>query len=110
MNGGTMRYYAGFGGGRTLSAPMTWGQAAIWKSIDNLAPHDSYLNRGRMFTVDGYPPEESAAVIGRLLTRHESLRTRVALHFGAEDLPGQVLDGDGALAIEAVEADPDTVQ
>jgi hypothetical protein len=104
-----MRYYADFGGGRSLSAPMTWGQAAIWKSIDNLAPHDWYLNQGRMFTVAGYPPEESAALLGRLLTRHESLRTRVSLPTGGDDLPGQVVDGDGAIVVEAVDADPDTV-
>jgi hypothetical protein len=74
-----------FAGGRAGTAPLTWGQRAIWDTIVKTAPDDRYFNFGRVLAVPGrarpLTPVRAAEVLGALVARHESLRTR--------------LDGDG---------------
>lgn len=37
-----------FAGDRSGTAPLTWGQQAIWNAILRTAPNDIYFNIGRL--------------------------------------------------------------
>ncbi|MEV2237219.1 condensation domain-containing protein [Micromonospora sp. NPDC049891] len=73
--------YAQFTGGRAASAPLTWGQRAMWRDVDEFESPAAYraLSLPRTLTV---PASAAVAVpqavraVGALLDRHESLRTR----------------------------------
>ncbi|MFF4773501.1 condensation domain-containing protein [Microtetraspora fusca] len=100
--GGTVISFAGT---RSGTAPLTWGQLAIWQAILRTAPDDHYFNFGRVVEVPrGARPVSVAHVsrgIGLLVERHEALRTLV----GPE--PCQDLRGRGELPIRvAADADP----
>ncbi|GIH98658.1 hypothetical protein [Planobispora takensis] len=68
-----------FSGGRSGTAPLTWGQRAIWDTVRKTAPDDRYFNFGRILPVPGragpLSPERAAEMLGALVERHESLRT-----------------------------------
>jgi hypothetical protein len=72
--------HAEFAGGRAGIGPLNWGQRGVWKAIEDLAPDDHWLNlravldapRSRAVDVP-----TALAAIGRLVERHESLRTRI---------------------------------
>ncbi|MCT9932890.1 condensation domain-containing protein [Planotetraspora sp. A-T 1434] len=94
-----------FSGARSGTAPLTWGQRAIWDTIERTAPDDHYFNFGRVLEVPrGARPASVAHVsrgIGLLLERHESLRTLVGPG------PCQDLRDRGELAVRIVaDADP----
>ncbi|GIH02956.1 hypothetical protein Rhe02_10230 [Rhizocola hellebori] len=75
-----MQTFADFRGDRAVSAPLTWGQYAIWKAIVALAPGDAVLNQQRLLTVPNRAEcavADAAGAIGALISRHESLRTRI---------------------------------
>nr|BFE87823.1 hypothetical protein GCM10020093_104240 [Planobispora longispora] len=78
-SGGTVE--ARFSGGRSGTAPLTWGQRAIWDAVRKTAPDDRYFNFGQILPVPGrarpLTPERAAAALGSLVERHESLRTRL---------------------------------
>lgn len=93
---------AGFGGDRTGSAPLTWGQRAIWKTVEAMAPDDHWLNVRKLlqFAAHRAPTvDETVAAVGRLVTGHEALRTRV--HPGP-DGPVQVVGDTGSVPVEVV--------
>ncbi len=100
-----MEAYAEFRGDRTVSAPLTWGQYAIWKAIVALAPGDAVLNVTRMLPVPDRADASVADVakaVGALISRHESLRTRI------RDLDGHPLQevlGTGRIPLTVVECD-----
>jgi hypothetical protein len=99
--------FAEFHGERTGVEPLTWGQRSIWDTVARLAPADHFLNVRRVLSLSvraGVTPAAAASAVGRLMSRHETLRTRVRL-VGSE--PQQVLAGAGRLAIGSVEAAPD---
>ncbi|WP_328345490.1 condensation domain-containing protein [Micromonospora sp. NBC_00421] len=93
---------ASFSGARGETAPLTWGQQGIWDAIQRNAP--GHFNVG---TVVAVPPglkqdaRTIAAAIGRLLDRHESLRTRILAVDGEYR---QAVERSGALRVEVVEA------
>ncbi|MDG4764532.1 condensation domain-containing protein [Solwaraspora sp. WMMD406] len=103
---------ASFAGHRTVSAPLTWGQRAIWRNLDEFANPYTVLNLPRTLRV----PDRAAAgvgdvstAIGRLVDRHESLRTR--FHPGDGTLR-QVASAGGELPVRvrtvpAADSDPD---
>jgi hypothetical protein len=102
--------YADFRGPRSGTAPLTWGQRSIWKAIDEFAPHHGWLNICRVLTVPKRAPADVASVartIGDLMSRHESLRTRIAERDGVRRQ--EVFDA-GRLELSVVEcaADDDT--
>ena len=72
--------YADFHGGRATTAPLTWGQRAMWPSVVEFEAQATFLNLRRVLAVsrraDADVPTVSRA-IGQLVSRHESLRTRV---------------------------------
>ncbi|WP_254897575.1 condensation domain-containing protein [Kitasatospora sp. NA04385] len=99
-----------FAGGRAGTAPLTWGQRAIWHAIGRTAPNDHYFNLGRVLPLaDRGAPVDAGrlvAALTALVLRHEALRTRLAeLPDGS---PGQRLHGDGRLdLVVREEPDPD---
>ncbi|MEU4533388.1 hypothetical protein AB0G15_00860 [Streptosporangium sp. NPDC023825] len=70
-----------FSGGRSETAPLTWGQRAIWDTIRKTAPDDHYFNFGRVLAVPRrarpLTVAGAAEVLRALVERHESLRTRL---------------------------------
>ncbi|MFG3417712.1 condensation domain-containing protein [Micromonospora sp. NPDC048063] len=76
--------YASFHGGRAASAPLTWGQRAMWRTVEEFDSPAAYrvLALPRTLTVparaDLTVPRALDAV-GALVARHESLRTRFRL-------------------------------
>lgn len=94
-----------FSGSRSGTAPLTWGQRAIWDTIQKTAPDDHYFNFGRVLKVPRrarpLTVERAVEALGALVERHESLRTRL----GAG--PSQVLETSGAIAVTLSAGDPD---
>ncbi|MFI6885458.1 condensation domain-containing protein [Streptosporangium canum] len=94
-----------FSGSRSGTAPLTWGQRAIWDTIQKTAPDDHYFNFGRVLKVPGrarpLTVERAVEVLGALVERHGSLRTRL----GAG--PSQILETSGAIAVTLSAGDPD---
>ncbi|WP_158566409.1 condensation domain-containing protein [Micromonospora craterilacus] len=73
--------YAPFQGGRAASAPLTWGQRAMWRTVEEFESPAAYrvLSLPRTLAVparaDVAVPQALRAV-GALVARHASLRTR----------------------------------
>ncbi|MFJ6610327.1 condensation domain-containing protein [Streptomyces sp. NPDC091289] len=97
----------GFRGERAGSAPLTWGQRAIWHAIRRTAPNDHYFNIGRVLPLAdrGRPASVAGTLdaLARLMERHEALRTRLVL--SAEDgESSQRLADTGSLPVTTVSA------
>lgn len=62
-----------------LDAPLTWGQQDIWRAVEGARPQEQYLNIARVFDAPKRPVTVDRALlaIGRLVARHEALRTRM---------------------------------
>ncbi|MEV6693581.1 condensation domain-containing protein [Micromonospora sp. NPDC051196] len=72
---------APFDGGHAASAPLTWGQRAMWRSLDEFDSPAGYraLSVARRLPLSARAEVTVAralAAIGALVSRHESLRTR----------------------------------
>jgi hypothetical protein len=89
--------FAGEGSGvETLS----WGQQAVWRGIEvRGAP---IILRGVYPAPDGKTVNDLAADLGRLVSRHQSLRT--VFRPGGDDQLKQVVMSSGETALEVVEA------
>ncbi|WP_330242061.1 condensation domain-containing protein [Streptomyces sp. NBC_00525] len=98
-----------FTGDRSGTAPLTWGQRAIWNAIRRTAPNDIYFNIGRLLTLEqrgrAIDLPRLTTALAALLERHEALRTRL---YGIQDGdPRQSLADSGTLPLTVVEeADP----
>ncbi|MEV4093036.1 hypothetical protein [Streptosporangium saharense] len=102
-----------FSGSRSGTAPLTWGQRAIWDAIRKTAPDDHYFNFGRVLAVPRrarpLTVARAAEVLGALVERHESLRTRLTagLNTGLETSVGT---GPGAAPSPRVPPDAEPSQ
>lgn len=96
-----------FTGQRAETAPFTWGQRTMWNAIAGTVPDDAYFNIGRVLAVPSRAERPTVArvteALGWLLTRHESLRTRVRL----DDEPCQVVERAGRLPLAMIESSPE---
>ncbi|OCC09724.1 condensation domain-containing protein [Streptomyces sp. PTY087I2] len=92
----------GFRGERSGTAPLTWGQRAIWHAIRRTAPNDHYFNIGRVLPLAdrGRPATVAATLdaLARLIERHEALRTRLVPP-AADGGPSQWLADTGSLPV-----------
>ena len=89
------------------TAPLTWGQRAIWDAIAVTAPDDHYFNFGRVLKVPGTrSPAEVLAALAGLQALHGALRTRIDL--GGEE-PRQRMERSGSLPVRLATGDPDQV-
>ncbi|MGF1426792.1 condensation domain-containing protein [Kitasatospora sp. LaBMicrA B282] len=92
-----------FTGLRSGSAPLSWGQHAIWKSISWLGEEAHYFNIPRTLSVpDGCSVDQVVAALGRLVHRHEALRSTFAA--GPEG-PVQTVAGHGATEVLVLAAE-----
>ncbi|MEH1016186.1 condensation domain-containing protein [Micromonospora sp. CPCC 206060] len=104
--------YAEFQGGRSRSGPITWGQRAVWLTVDLFRSPQAFVNLRRVLTVSARADVDvprALRALGALVSRHESLRTRVRLVDG--ELRQEAADR-GRLpvrvhAVAEVPADPD---
>ncbi|MEV1044050.1 condensation domain-containing protein [Streptomyces sp. NPDC049916] len=94
-----------FSGLRSGSAPMSWGQQAIWKSINWLAEEAHYFNLARVVALPGGTTTDGVlGVLGELIARHEALRSTFT---DGPDGPVQRVYGSGSatVAVHAAPAD-----
>ena len=91
-----------FQGKRSETAPMTWGQRAIWKAIRWLGDDAYYFNIRRIAKIpSGLSTAQVEAVLSAFVSRHEVLRTR----FHEEgDGPVQEVWAEGALSLTVADA------
>ncbi|MFG2432657.1 condensation domain-containing protein [Streptomyces sp. NPDC048590] len=93
-----------FSGDRAGTAPLTWGQRAMWNAIARTAPNDVYFNIGRILPLGerGRVTELPAltSALAALMGRHEALRTVVGR---GPDGPCQSLADTGRLRLAVVE-------
>ncbi|GAB2492835.1 hypothetical protein GCM10027187_69930 [Streptosporangium sandarakinum] len=94
---------------RAGTVPLAWGQRAIWGAIRDVGPgSDHYYNVPRIVRLPrGWriSPDAAVAAIGRLLARHDALRSRLCQEGQADPL--QTVESRGAVAVEVAEAPPD---
>ena len=89
------------------TAPLTWGQRAIWDAIAVTAPDDHYFNFGRVLKVPGTrSPTDVLAALAGLQALHGALRTRLDL--GGEQ-PRQRTERAGGLPVRLATGDPEAV-
>lgn len=87
-----------FDGLRSGSAPLSWGQHAIWKSIQWLGKDDHYFNIPRALLVPpGHTTGQVVEVVAHLIRRHEALRATFA---DGPQGPVQTVYGDGEVRVE----------
>ncbi|WP_432986179.1 condensation domain-containing protein [Dactylosporangium sp. CA-233914] len=92
-----------FAGEGTGTAPMTWAQVGIWKTM--VATGINMNIGGTVPMPDGTPVEEMTTLLRYLASRHQSLRTR--LRFGPDGSAEQVLSDSGELEFELLDVGPD---
>ncbi|MER7705174.1 condensation domain-containing protein [Kitasatospora sp. NPDC097605] len=92
-----------FAGLRAGSAPLSWGQHAIWKSIKWLGAQAHYFNIPRTLAVPaGCSTDQVVDAVWRLIDRHEALRTTFS---ETPDGPVQTVAGDGAAEVAVFTAE-----
>ncbi|WP_329493378.1 condensation domain-containing protein [Kitasatospora herbaricolor] len=90
-----------FSGQSSGTAPLTWGQRAIWSAIGRTRPGDWYFNFCRTLMLPRrYDLPQVLAAIRYVLERHESLRTRLV---GTDGDPLQSAAAAGVLEVEVLE-------
>ncbi|MEU1755444.1 condensation domain-containing protein [Micromonospora matsumotoense] len=79
-------------------APLTWGQAHMWRAVDEFPHLDAALNIRRSFLTEptvGVAP--AVAAIRRLAERHQAVRTRVRW---AGTAPSQSVEASGTITVD----------
>jgi hypothetical protein len=94
-----------FHGSRSTSDVLTWGQRAIWTAIERTRPSDAYFNFARTLDLGetGHRADLDTvlAAVGRVVSQHEALRTRISVVDGA---PLQIVTADGEFDVQVVES------
>ncbi|MFG2036500.1 hypothetical protein [Dactylosporangium sp. NPDC048998] len=85
-------------------AGMTWAQLGIWKTM--VATGITMNIGGTVPLPPGTPVEEMTTLLRYLVSRHQSLRTR--LRFAPDGTAEQVLSESGELGLELVDVGPGT--
>jgi len=99
-----VRHRVRFGGARSGTGPLTWGQRAIWHAIGRTVPNDHYFNLNRIVDLGArtVPVPTALGALAALMGRHEALRTRLD---GEDCQAGQSLAASGELDVHVVEGD-----
>jgi len=80
---------------------LTWGQREIWRSIRQR--ESSMIVGGVVPLPAGTTVEHMADMLRRMMSRHQSLRTRLRFDDGGQ--PRQVVSASGEVALAVVDAD-----
>jgi hypothetical protein len=100
---GWVRILVPFEGDGSGSGELSWGQLEMWQTM---CRHRSSLGIGGVLPLDGGATVEDVADMVRfMMSRHQSLRTR--LRFDAADQPRQVVSSAGEIPLEIVDTDED---
>ncbi len=99
----TQRILVQFEGEGAGTGELTWGQQASWGSMRGTGTSDNI--GGTMPLAEGTTVEEIVHVLRFIMSRHQSLRTR--LRFDADGEPTQVVSASGEIALEIVDV-PDS--
>ncbi|MFJ9517210.1 condensation domain-containing protein [Kitasatospora sp. NPDC101801] len=87
------------GGERTGTAPLTWAQRVQWNDTEWMKPLDHHFNHLKVLDLpDGCEESSVALVLGAVVNRHESLRTRYPLD--RDGAPVQLLAATESLPLE----------
>jgi hypothetical protein len=93
-----------FLGDRNATDVLTWGQRAIWTAIERTRPSDAYFNFARTIDLrdEGLSPDLDTvlAAIGKVVSRHEALRTRLSVVDGG---PIQMVSAMGEIGVRVIE-------
>ncbi|PRY41287.1 condensation domain-containing protein [Umezawaea tangerina] len=66
-----------FHGSRSITAPPTWAQQAMWNTIGRMRPNDAFLNAKFALAVpEGRTVDDVCRAVGEAAAAHEALRTR----------------------------------
>ena len=93
---GTDQVVVDFTAPRAGTAPLTWGQKAIWQDMQDSG--GQFSMGGRAPVPEGSTVADVAALLGSLMGRHAALRMRL----GTDDAgrPGQVVAGSGQISLD----------
>ncbi|MEU6348238.1 condensation domain-containing protein [Streptomyces sp. NPDC047072] len=95
-----------FSGDRSATGPLTWGQCEQWMTIRRIAPEDARFNLPFAWRVaDGFSLSDVVESLGRLVERHEALRTSLASE--TEERPSQIVHRTGEATVSLCEAGDD---
>jgi hypothetical protein len=93
-----------FSGAGAGTAPMGWGQKAIWRDMQESG--NQFTMWGRMKLPEGSTVADAAARLSGLMQRHAALRTRLST--GAGGRLEQEVAGSGQIGLEVLEVSDDT--
>ncbi|MEV5896368.1 condensation domain-containing protein [Nonomuraea fuscirosea] len=94
-----------FSGSRDGEAPLTWGQRLMWRAVHLMGPSQSFLNCPWVLPVHGKRDLTTVlGALGRMLERHESLRTTFA---DTPHGPVQRVARSGELTVELAPTGPE---
>ena len=99
----THRVIVPFKGEGSGSEELTWAQFAAWRSMQKFG--ETEWTGGTMPLKEGTTVQDIATLLGFIVSRHQSLRTRLLIDGG--ELPKQVLAESGELTLEVYENDGD---
>src|SRR5690349_2593352 len=98
MHVATSRVAVPFLGDGAGAGPLTWGQQEIWQTMRRTG---RTLNIGGVVALPpGATVAEFATMLGRLVGRHQALRTRLRQVDG--EAPQQVVSASGTVNLEIV--------
>jgi len=102
-----VRLMAAFAGEPAPSAPLTWGQRALWIAMRRRGPEEFRINMAKIVAVPDGATDDVAGVVSAVATlvaRHSSLRTRIQ---DGDGVPQQVVAASGELPVLLCPADDD---
>ena len=91
--------HAEFSGTGATTAPLTWAQQVLWRSISRFGSNHRFLNLRRTVAISARAATDVATAlraVGALVSRHAALRTRLPLVDGA---PRQEAAATGVLPV-----------
>jgi Condensation domain len=95
-----------FTGAQAGEAPLTWGQKAIWRDMQESG--NQFSMPGRIDLPEGSTVEDAAARVRDLMARHSALRAR--LRTDSDGRLGQEVAGSGQIALEILTLPDDAAQ
>jgi hypothetical protein len=93
-----------FTGAQAGTAPLGWGQKAIWQDMQESG--NQFTMWGRSVLPEDSTVADAAARLSGLMHRHAALRTRLST--GAGDRLAQEVAGSGQIGLEVLELSDDT--
>src|ERR1700722_11308002 len=108
MNNEVQRASIEFRADATYVGPLTWGQRSIWRAITWLGEGAHYFNVRRIVQLpQAVPVDRALDALGRLVDRHEALRSR---WYAIDGEPVQEVVAGGTIEVSILAAGDGEVQ